>query len=232
MTIVNSISLDKYAVLAELFYYPDAAFPDRVNYIQEYLDANYQEAAKELKEFTAFTKQATRNEMEELFTRSFEVQAASALDLGYLLFGDDYKRAKLMVNLNRELINAGIDCRNELSDHLPNVLKLLPTLKDRNLAIELITDIIYPSLEKIIEDFNPDKIKKKNKIYKKHHKTIIEVSKKYSLYYKKPVTALCWVFQDDFKQELLSEINTNNGYSKQTSDFLHSVETEMKIEKL
>ena len=49
------------------------------------------------------------DEVQEVFTRSFDVQSITTLGVGYVMFGDDYKRGEMLVNLNRELRDAGID---------------------------------------------------------------------------------------------------------------------------
>ena len=105
---------------------------------QAFLDRQYPEAGAALNAFTGFVSHASLVEQEELFTRSFDVQAVTTLDLGYVLFGDDYKRGALLVNLNREHREAGNPCHNELADHLPNVLRLLPKLQDAALRDELV----------------------------------------------------------------------------------------------
>ena len=73
-------------------------------------------------------------DLQELHTRTFDVQALTTLGTGYVLFGDDYKRGALLSNLNREHNDAQNDCRGELADHLPNVLRLIPKLKDQEPA--------------------------------------------------------------------------------------------------
>lgn len=222
--------LYKYEQIADILYYPRATFKKKVMEVQEYLDKAYPNAGQELRPFSDFVNQATQNEIEELYTRSFEVQAITAMDLGYMLFGDDYKRAKLLVSLNREIIDAGIDTQDELADHLPNVLKLLPKMKNEAILQDLIIDVIYPSLEQIMSDFNPEKIKMKTKIYKKHHKTIIEKSEKYALIYEKPLKALMKLLEADYDKLIQDRKSMSVDYQVQTKDFLSSVSTEMNIE--
>ena len=72
-------------------------------------------------------------DLQELHTRTFDVQSLTTLDIGYVLFGDDYKRGALLSNLNQEHSRAENDCRGELADHLPNLLRLIPKLKDQDL---------------------------------------------------------------------------------------------------
>ncbi len=71
------------------------------------------------------------------------------------MFGDDYKRGELLVNLNREHGAAGIDCGDELPDHLPNVLRLLARWEDRELAAEFAEEILHPALERMVAEFEP-----------------------------------------------------------------------------
>lgn len=76
-------------------------------------------------------------QQQEYYLKTFDVQAICCLDIGYLLFGEDYKRAQILVNLQKEHQCAGIDCRGELADHLPNILELLAKTKDIDFAEEL-----------------------------------------------------------------------------------------------
>ncbi len=109
----------QYQLLAPLFEYPDADYPDRVRDINDYLRGSYADAALELGRFIDLLPADDVQAMQELFTRSFDVQAATTLDIGYVLFGDDYKRGILLANLNREHRNASIDTGTELADYVP-----------------------------------------------------------------------------------------------------------------
>jgi nitrate reductase molybdenum cofactor assembly chaperone len=212
-----------YLALADLFDYPDQTFPQRVLATQVSLDRKFPTAAAELHPFTEYTSRATLIQMEEVYTRSFDVQAITTLDIGYVLFGDDYKRGRLLVHLNEEHRLAGVDCKTELADHLPNVLRLLALMEDPALREELVIKIVAPALEKIISEFDPEKIQQKNKIYKKHQKTLIQRSEAYGTIYQYPLKALHLILATDF--ELRPAELTVQG-----SDFLNSVGSEIRIE--
>jgi nitrate reductase molybdenum cofactor assembly chaperone len=216
-------SFEQYNLLSYLFYYPGPGFQESVKKAQAYLDEYYPAAGTELKIFTDFVLQASQIELEELFTRSFDVQAATTLDLGYVLFGDDYKRGQVLVNLNSEHKEAGNDCGSELADHLPNILRLLYKMNKPELRTELVEKIIAPAVKKIISEFNPQKIEKKNVVYRKHHRTIIESSPDYALIYQYPLRAVYQVMRDDFKFK-------EKEPQQSSSDFLKSVGSEMNIE--
>jgi nitrate reductase assembly molybdenum cofactor insertion protein NarJ len=86
--------LAHYQALADLFEYPDIKYPQQVRKIIDLLDGNYPEAVADLERFLELLPDRELRTMQELFTRSFDVQAITTLDIGYVLFGDDYKRGE------------------------------------------------------------------------------------------------------------------------------------------
>lgn len=212
-----------YPLLATLFRYPDAAFSGRVQRVQAALVGTHPAAADLLRPFTRFVAAAGPATLEELYTRSFEVQAVTTLDLGYVLFGDDYKRGAMLVHLNREHRIAGNPCHGELADHLPNVLRLLPLMADEALRAELVAKIVLPALRKMIDDFNPEKMATKKKVYLKHHRTWIEQPEAYGTLYRFPLRALQAVLEADFGAP-------EEAPPRATSDFLKNIGTEIVLE--
>ncbi len=91
-------------------------------------------------------------EMEELYTRTFDIQAVCPLDIGYVLFGEDYKRGHLLVKMQSLQNEHHNDCGTELPDHLPNILNLLPKMKQEE-ASEMVAKLVRPALSKMIESF-------------------------------------------------------------------------------
>lgn len=212
-----------YAILAELFVYPDEHYADRVRSAQKLLGEKYPDAAARLEPFSSFMSQASIFRMQELYLRTFDVQAITTLDIGYVLFGDEYKRGAMLVHLNNEHAQVDNPCHNELADHLPNVLRLLPLLKDDDFREELIDRIIAPALRKIINEFSLDKIDQKEKVYLKHHKTLIEGAAPDGTLYRHLVTALYTVIQNDFRLSTEKVTETS-------SVFLKGIGTEIRLE--
>lgn len=212
-----------YEHLAELFQYPKENYSEHVRKAESLLRNYYPETLAELTEFSDYIARASKEELEELFSRTFDIQAITTLDIGYVLFGDDYKRGELLVNLNREHREAGNDCGNELADNLSNLLRLIPKMKDVELRNEIIEKLIMPALDKIISEFNVENVNLKNKIYKKQHKTIIEQSEDFGRIYQKPLIVVYKILKKDFnyvKPE--DESNTNS--------FTRSIKTEIEID--
>lgn len=216
---------NQYECLSDLFVYPDEHFGGRVVEVQKLLDETFTPAAEELHAFTSYASSAPLVEMEEIYTRSFDVQAITTLDLGYVLFGDDYKRGELLVNLNREHGRAAVDCGTELADHLPNVLRLIAAMDDGELRRELVRRIVAPALRKIMAEFDGKRMDKKDAVYRKHHKTLIDRSEQYGVIYVCAVRALYSVLERDFNVEP-DEVQ----HAPQQGRFLQSIGTEMTME--
>ncbi len=135
-----------------MFDYPEADLPAQVRELCESLQSRYpgrriplESFAKALPSSGERLSETELDEVQEIFTRSFDVQAITTLSVGYIVFGDDYKRGELLVNLNREHRDAGLDCGSELSDHLPNVLRLIAKWQDPELVAEFVEEILHPS---------------------------------------------------------------------------------------
>jgi nitrate reductase assembly molybdenum cofactor insertion protein NarJ len=188
-------------MFAQLLCYPNKETLTKVESAQEFLNQKYPDAAEILQEFTEFARTIPLWKWEEIYTRTFDVQAITTLDVGYVLFGDDYKRGVLLVNLSKEHTKAGNDCETELADHLPNLLRLLDKVSDKDFKVDLIYLIIKPALKKIISEFESINLEKKNKIYEKHHRTLIQFENNYGTVYKSLFKSLLIVLNKDFPDD-------------------------------
>lgn len=218
--------LAPYHLIADLFEYPDQQYPEKVSRVKELLAESYPKAAVELEKFIELLPGDNIQTIQALFSRTFEVQAITTLDIGYVLFGDDYKRGELLSNLNREHADANSDCGSELSDHLPNLLRLMSLSKDEAMIEELVEEIISPALRSMSNEFLSDCIEKKNKSYKKHYKTLIEMPDKQfevNTLYQWAIKALYKIIELDFA--LIERVPLAT-----SSDFLKSINRENKIE--
>jgi len=217
----------QYRLLAPLFEYPSADYPDRVRDILDYLDGRYSDAATELGRFIDLLPADDVQAMQELCTRSFDVQAATTLDIGYVLFGDDYKRGILLANLNREHRHAGVDTGTELADYIPNLLRLMAVIEDEEVLHDLAYAILGPALLEMIGEFSTERIQKRNKSYEKHYKTLIEtpaVASEAVTLYQFALKSLYAVLKKDFA--LIETMPL-----QRSVDFLASVSTENEIEE-
>jgi len=217
-----------YVLLANLFDYPDKNFVDNILLARKFLISKY-DAVKYLDNFLEFLPREDLHKMQELYMRSFDVQAVTTLDIGYVLFGDDYKRGEVLVNMGKEHKKVNNNCGFELADHLPNVLRLMPLMQDQKLLEELVVELIAPALKKMIHEFAEERIETRNKFYKKHYKTLIEQpvnnSNMSAIIYVNCLKALFGVLEQDFKL-------TDRPKPKIKTNFLKVLDKEIEIDAL
>ena len=118
-------------------------------------------AAVKAEEFLVEMTKLSLSEREELYVATFDVQAACCLDVGYVTFGEDYKRGQFMAEMKVLMREHQIEIGTELPDFLPNILRLLPKVSYAE-AQELVEKIVAPAIVKMqepfSESFNPYKI--------------------------------------------------------------------------
>jgi len=173
---------DHYKILADIFRYPDEKLGDSLKDLQSLVMETLPDQADKVGEILDSFGKMTILQQQEYYMKTFDVQAVCHLDLGYMLFGEDYKRAQLLVNLQTEHTAAGVDCGSELGDHLPNVLMLLSKTTDPDFAEELGFIITTPAVRFMLTKFNN---------VKNIYKGLLEL--------------LLMILQHDFKGEQLAE---------------------------
>lgn len=216
--------LSHYAILGGLFEPPGSDFGERVARAREALAGRYPEAASRIERFRERLPLADPRALEELHVRTYHVQAITTLDVGYTLFGEDYKRGALLAGLSREHREVDNPCGTELADHLPNVLRLIPKMRDRTLLEELVRVIVGPAVREMVREFEPERIAKKEELYRKHHKTLIEhAGSETRVAHRYLVEALYDVLKRDFGLRASLPI-------EQEGSFERSLGTEMCVE--
>ncbi len=191
-------NLEHYNLLSELFIYPKADIFEKVVEIQDFLNKNYPEAGKEFVRFSEFIANSTFYQIEEIFQKTFHIQAICFLDLGYVIFAEDYKRGEFLVNMKVEQEKYNNDYGHELADNLPYVLRLLPLHTDESFINELVVMVMIPALEKMLSEFDDAKVKIREKVMNKKQKVVIMKDIKDGNIYKNALSALLQVFKTDF----------------------------------
>ncbi|NND34126.1 MAG: hypothetical protein HKN76_16180 [Saprospiraceae bacterium] len=212
-----------YHDLADLLDYPDEGFSDKIKLTQQFLSKSYPHASVELEPFASYMTSVGLLDQQELFIRSFDVQSLTTLDVGYVIFGDDYKRGELLVNLNREHKAVQNDCGNELADYLPNVLRLLPKIHDDSFLLEFVEKILVPALQSMIRAFAKEEVVKKEAFFIKKYKTIIDRPTDQYCVYQHALKALYITLKSDFNFHVAEA-------PEKQSDFLRNISTEIILE--
>jgi nitrate reductase assembly molybdenum cofactor insertion protein NarJ len=145
-----------YTHIAKLFTYPTSDFRSVTAQLMVEFRQYGQSAVDEfLPVALHFTSKPT-NELQEYYIRTFDVNAACYLDIGYVLFGEESKRGQFLLNMKNEQLKAGNECGTEFADHLPNVLTLLPKIGDHLFREELVVSMVLPALRHMLENFRTE----------------------------------------------------------------------------
>lgn len=213
-----------YDALAGVLTYPGPAFEAEVDEAVARLTVRHPGAARRIEAFRRLLPSGDLIALQQLHTRTFDVQAITSLDIGYTLFGEDYKRGALLANLSAEHTRAGHDCGLELGDHLTNVLRLVPRMSDAAVREDFVRLLLVPALQAMIREFEPEHLGKKEELYRRHHKTIIEsAGGELRTAYRHVLEAVVEVLRQEFD---LSDGRPADAESR----FAGSVDAEMAIE--
>jgi len=145
--------LTHYASLSQMFTYPEKDLEASCDTWRKIaLDYNPALTLK-LDPFIKHLHEKPLAFQQEYYISTFDVQALCFLDVGYVLFGEDYKRGNFLVHMKREQEKACNNCGREMPDHLPNILTLIPKLQDADLAEELVCSLVMPAIQEMISKF-------------------------------------------------------------------------------
>jgi nitrate reductase assembly molybdenum cofactor insertion protein NarJ len=184
--------------LAEVFRYPGADYVHKVHACHAALAARHPEAATEFERFAAHVAGLDPQAREELYVKTFDVQALCYPDLGFVLFGEDYKRGMFLVHMKAEHARAGTDCGTELPDHVSNVLMLLCETDDEEFRCELAAGVAVPALRKMLEGFDDTRIKARMAELRKKHDAIVQEPLNYGNVYQHALRAALLALEQDF----------------------------------
>jgi len=189
--------LDHYTTFAEMFRYPSERLETSTLALVDLLLESAPEFSRNVLQAVKQQRGMSLGEQQEYYLKTFDVQATCCLDIGYLLFGEDYKRAQMLVNLQKEHQIAGVDCRGELADHLPNLLELLAKTPDSDFGQELGFIILIPAVKFML-------VKLKN----------------VDNYYKSVLEALLACLESTFRGENLEEFMIPEQLLQENNEFL------------
>jgi len=141
-----------YKNLSGLLVYPDDDFVAGVNACEQSLLPGHSQAAASVKAFHQSVAELSMTRREELYVATFDVQAVCCLDLGFVLFGEDYKRGRMLAYMKALSLQVGHDSGTELPDHLPVVLGLLTCMTFED-GRSLVSQLVLPAMAKMISGF-------------------------------------------------------------------------------
>jgi nitrate reductase assembly molybdenum cofactor insertion protein NarJ len=191
----------KYDLFSPLVAYPDPGLPQAVDDCRAMLRLYCPGAVDTLETFALWVATTPLHDQEEIYTRTFHIQAICYLDLGFVLFGEDYKRGEFLVHMKREQAQAGNNCGDELPDNLVNVLNLLPMLKDQQLLNDLCGRVMIPALRKMLAEFESARMALRERMLKRKHNAILLQGRPDQNVYANVLQALLQLLLTDFEEK-------------------------------
>ena len=163
----RELNAERYGILADAFDYPGADYPDRIARLRAALARALPDSLPErgnvLNQVDAlqrFVAESEPGRVEEAYTSTFDLKPVSTLGCGYQVFGESYKRGRLLAGLQETVERYGLDSLpDRLPDELPVLLRLLPRLyadgpSGADEAFDLLSVCLLPALGKMEKAFS------------------------------------------------------------------------------
>ncbi|MEP0829236.1 MAG: molecular chaperone TorD family protein [bacterium] len=149
---MNTEIFSKFRSLASLLKYPGDEFQKNLNDAAETFSRENSDGDEHFSSFQNSIRDQSIEQMEELYTRTFDLNPVCTLEVGWQLYGEEYKRGEFLVRMRRLLRKYGIAEGTELPDHLAYLLLALDRIETEP-GKELADKFIRPALKKMIEGF-------------------------------------------------------------------------------
>lgn len=140
------------ASLAEILDYPGLRLGSHVARAIEQLAPVHPDAADSMQRFLAAVRDLPLGRVQELYTAAFDFRPECSLHAGCHLFGDDPRRAVLLVGLAERYRASGFSVGRELPDHLPLLLRFASAAGPE--ADEIVADAVVPALAAIARELD------------------------------------------------------------------------------
>jgi nitrate reductase delta subunit len=145
-----------YGLFAALLAYPGNDYHEAAKRLLAALEADKDSTEKGLTadacSFVDAIQRMSVDELEELYTRTFDINPVSSLEVGWHLYGEAYERGAFLVKMREMLRTHGVEESTELPDHLIHVLVLLDRMTEED-AEAFRRSYVAPALRKVLDGF-------------------------------------------------------------------------------
>lgn len=147
---MNARRTERLHGIAQLFRYPAEDYPDQARQLAERLRQDASPAAGPLGTFAEYAERTPLAELEEAYTRTFDLNPSCAPEIGWHLFGEEYVRGLFMVQMRAQMRQHGLEETGELPDHLVHVVAVLAAMEPAA-AGQLARACVCPAVGKMRE---------------------------------------------------------------------------------
>lgn len=138
-----------YDGVADLLEYPGEDWDARLSRCKRQLSAGHPDLVEDFLAFRQNVDALSVTALQELYTHTFDLNPTCALEIGYHIFGENYKRGVLLARLRETESPYDLGQDRQLPDYLPVLLRLVARLDDRELRDALIREIMIPAVNKM-----------------------------------------------------------------------------------
>lgn len=151
---MTAINPQIYESFADLLEYPEAKWSAQLQSCRRLVVAENADLAIDFLRFYKNVAGFTLSGLQELYTQTFDLNPVCTLEVGYHLFGENYKRGELLASLRETESPYAIGQERQLPDYLPVLLRLIVRLTDEELRSSLISECILPALTKMNDELS------------------------------------------------------------------------------
>ena len=91
-------------------------------------------------------------DLEELYTRTFDINPVCTLEVGWHLYGEDYSRGAFLVKMRQTMRQVGVEETSELPDHLTHTLAVAGRMPVAE-AARFVREHVLPAVLKMLAGF-------------------------------------------------------------------------------
>jgi nitrate reductase delta subunit len=139
---------NEFELLAAVLRYPEEEYSNATERCFEALAGSDPEVALLLGKFLGQTRECSVEELQSLYTATFDLDPVCSLEVGWHLFGENYERGEFLVKMRGELRRLGIAESTELPDHLTHALAALGAMEPEE-GPEFAAACLFPALDKM-----------------------------------------------------------------------------------
>ena len=133
---------------SQLLSYPYEGYFEFVELLYLLVQSVHPDVASNVSKFGQYTENRSTIELEEAYTKTFDVNPSCALEVGWHLFGEDYVRGQFLVRMREELTKYDMPESTELPDHMTHVLALIAMMPEDE-ASRFTHSCVFPALAKM-----------------------------------------------------------------------------------
>jgi nitrate reductase molybdenum cofactor assembly chaperone NarJ/NarW len=143
-----TVHANEFELLAELLRYPAEGYASEAVRCCDALAAGGPEIAAPLDEYLKQTGGLSLEDLQVLYTTTFDLDPVCSLEVGWHLFGENYERGEFLVRMRGELRRLGVKESTELPDHLSHALEALGRMEPEE-AADFAAACLFPALDKM-----------------------------------------------------------------------------------